>query len=133
MKQLLLVLLVACGGAHKEPAAPAPEHHDEHGEMPVELRAFHDVLAPNWHAAQGPDRQNKTCAQIGDFEKDADAIAKAPWSHGGHDLVESVSQLRLACTNDTTSQEQFQAAFEKVHNAFHALLEQAGGEHHEEH
>lgn len=103
--------------------------------MPAELKAFHDVLAPNWHAPQGPDRQTKTCAAIGEFVAKADAVAKAPaprdpakWTEGTQGLVESVNQLKTACGGGD-----FDGAFQSVHVHFHALLEVAGGEeHHEE-
>ena len=108
--------------------------------MPPELKAFHDVLAPRWHAEKGPKRMQDTCAALPDFHSDADALAKATppmnahadtWTTGTKQLVDAVAGLDTTCkANDAA---QFETAFEKVHVSFHHLLEAAGGEHHEEH
>jgi hypothetical protein len=144
---LSVLLAAACGSKQATPAAP-PAAHDEHAEhaemnMPPELKTFHDVLAPHWHAEKGAKRMQDTCAALPDFHSDADALAKSTpprsthadtWTTGTKQLVDAIAGLDATCkANDAT---QFETAFEKVHVSFHGLLEAAGGEHgehHEEH
>lgn len=110
--------------------------------MPAELKTFHDVLAPRWHAEKGTKRMQDTCSALPDFHADADALAKATpprganadtWTTGTKQLVDSVAALDTTCKANDASQ--FETAFEKVHVSFHGLLEAAGGEHgeHDEH
>jgi hypothetical protein len=131
-------LAAACGSkqptpaAHTETGMSGGEHEME--KMPPEMKAFHDVLAPRWHAAKGAQRMKDTCAALPDFHADADALAKATpprganadtWTTGTKQLVGAVSELDTTCkTNDATS---FEAAFGKVHESFHGLMA-AGGE-----
>jgi hypothetical protein len=141
---LIIALLAACGS--KESTTPvgkagsAAEAHSETGEhemaMPPELEAFHDVLAPRWHAEKGQKRMDDTCAAVPDFQKDADAIAKATpprsanadaWTNGTKQLVAAVAGLDTACKGKDLAA--FETAFEKVHESFHVLLEAAGEEH----
>ena len=81
----LLICAAACGGKSRPAAAPATasEHahegsgsgamQEEHAGMPAELTAFHDLLAPHFHAADGPQRLQDTCAAIDQFRSTADA------------------------------------------------------------
>lgn len=97
--------------------------------MPAEMKPFHDVLAPRWDAEKGPQRMKDTCAALGDFHADADVLAKATpprtahadtWTAGTKQLVAAVGELDTTCkANDATS---FEAAFQKVHDSFHALM-----------
>jgi hypothetical protein len=136
---LLISFLVACGGGHKsEPAAPAPDtaKTEEHGNMPVEIKQFHEVLAPRWHAAKGPDRMKSTCAAIPDFNAGATAIAKAvppqgvdptTWTESAGKLAAAIEELDGTCkANDAAK---FETAFEAVHVSFHGVMEAAGGPH----
>lgn len=142
----IALLLAACGSKQPTPASstPAPMAHEEHGEMnmPPELKTFHDVLAPRWHAEKGAKRMQDTCAALPDFHSDADALAKSTpppnthadtWTTGTKQLVAAVAGLDATCKANDASQ--FETAFEKVHVSFHGLLEAAGGEHgeHDEH
>src|SRR4051794_24494626 len=149
MRRFLLVALLiaaaACGGKHSAPAKPtgagsgsgsdmAMEHHEgEPDEMSPELKKFHDLLSPLWHAPKGPERMKNTCAAVAEIKADADAIATATppvkanadtWTAGTRSLVDAASNLADACKagKDTT----FEAAFEKVHDSFHALVKMAG-------
>ena len=136
---ILASLVAACGGKQPTPASQ-PAAHEEHAAMPAELKTFHDVLAPRWHAEKGPKRMEDTCAALPDFHTDADALAKSTppraanadtWTSGTKQLVDAVAGLDATCkSKDATS---FETAFEKVHVSFHGLLEAAGGEHGEEH
>ena len=141
MKQLLLVFVIACGGSHKSAPAPAPMATEEHEGMPAELKAFHDVLAPKWHAPEGPNRIADACAAAGQFASTADALAHAAapakanpqaWKEGSEALVRAVGNFKTQCGSGTPSPGAA-GEFQGVHEAFHHLLEQVGGEqHHEE-
>ncbi len=143
----MVLAAAACGGKKAAPAtetttqqADGHEGHEmgEHPNMPAELAKFHDVLAPRWHAEKGPQRMKDTCAAVPEFKIDADAVAKATpptpanadtWTNGTRALVASVTELETTCqANDTAK---FEDAFHKVHESFHVLLAQAGGEKHE--
>jgi hypothetical protein len=147
----LPLLIAACGGADRageatptpapaaEPAPAEAGHHEHAG--PPELSAFHEVLAPRWHAEAGPGRMKDTCGAIAEFRTRAGAVkaAAAPagvdagkWSDAGGALEQSVTRLESACAGDQAS---FDAAFGQVHEAFHAAMELAmsGGEHGHEH
>jgi hypothetical protein len=111
----------------------------EMAHMPPPLARFHDVLAPRWHAPHGPRRMADTCAAITEFQADAAAIAAAPppdggdtaaWSAGQPRLTEAITALEATCKASDAAA--FEPAFERVHQAFHGLLEAASG-HHDEH
>jgi hypothetical protein len=145
---VIVLAAAACGGKKAAPAetsttqATAHEGHEgmEHEGMPAEMTKFHDVLAPRWHAAQGPQRMKDTCAAVPQFQADADAIAKATpptkanadtWTASTRALVDSVGGLDASCkANDTAK---FEEAFGKMHESFHGLMAAAGmmpaGEH----
>ena len=138
------VSLTACGGsAPPQPMAAAPAEvepaqpqHDEHGDMPAELVAFHDVLKPLWHD-ETPERQAKTCGQVGELDAKAAPLAgvevaaekKDAWTAAVAQLESSIDELNAACTGGGD----FVGSFTKVHDGFHGLLEIASGGHHEEH
>ena len=137
MKAALAIALViaACGSTSKpEPAKTTePAEHHEMAGMPPELAKFHDVLAPRWHAAHGPQRMKDTCAALADFTAGADALAKAKppagadanaWAAGTKELGDAVTGLKTSCDGGDA------AAFERVHHSFHALME---GHEHAEH
>jgi hypothetical protein len=166
MKTLILAIaVIGCGGpARQDPNAPGGEpgrmgsmsqKHDMHTravdpgkkgeemghEIPPQIAAFHEVLAPHWHADRGPQRMTDTCAAIPQFRSDADAIATAQppadgdaaaWSAGGKQLADAVAALEATCNaSDATA---FEPAFERVHAAFHHVMEDAGGhDQHSEH
>src|SRR5215213_7130056 len=83
---LLALATIACGGA--QPAAPAPPAANEQHEIAGEehhagtapaISAFHDVLAPLWHADAGAMRTDDTCAAIPRFRDLAgDIITTVP-------------------------------------------------------
>src|SRR6185437_12318037 len=118
----ILALLAACASSPPAPApapapAPEPEHHEEMN-MPPTLAAFHDVLAPRWHAAKGPERMHDTCGAIDELARDADAAAHAQppagadaraWTVETTRLVGAVSELGDTCkANDAAK---FEDAF----------------------
>src|SRR5262249_14314044 len=110
----LILLVVACSKSKPEPAKPAEAEHHEMMNMPPEMAKFHDVLAPRWHAAKGPQRMKDTCAAIADFQANADALAKATpptgtdaaaWQTGTKELTDAVTGLKTSC--DGTDQAAF--------------------------
>src|SRR3982751_5277861 len=137
---VVIVLVAACGGKKSTPAAtPTAKGGDEHANMMPEVAKFHDVLAPRWHAEKGAKRMADTCGAIPQFTANADALVKATppagadaamWSGKTKELADAVVALDGTCkANDATA---FEPAFERVHVGFHAVMEAAGGEHHEE-
>jgi hypothetical protein len=142
---MLVVLTAGCGSSEPAtattPAEPPPaEHHeqamDEHHQLTPELQAFHDQLAPRWHAEKGEARRKDSCGAIADFEAKAAAVqsAAAPagvdaagWQKAGADLVAAVKELETACGGSDMAA--FETAFEAVHRSFHAAMELAIGEH----
>lgn len=146
IRAVIFLALVACGGKQTAPAAAPVEHTGDHGHagsgegmeheaMAPELKPFHDLLAPRWHAAAGAQRTKDTCDAVPQFQAEADTIGKTTpprsahadtWTTGTRALVDAVAGLASVCkANDEAK---FGAAFEKVHESFHALME-AGGHH----
>lgn len=138
-----VVLLAACGskqpptangavGSGSNAAEMKAEHDEMMKTMPPAVAKLHDVLAPHWHAAQGPQRVTDTCAALPDFDAGADALAKSTppttanadsWTTATKALVAAVHELDASCkANDAA---QFETAFAKVHDSFHALMEAA--------
>lgn len=145
-----LLLAAACGSQKPAPAAPAPANtaqaqpdmHQmmakmdaEMANLPPSVRAFHDAFAPQWHAPQGPQRMQGTCAAVPELRGDLTPIINAPppagadaqaWKTSTLQLITSLEALDAACkVHDATA---FEAVFAKVHDAFHAVLS-AGGVH----
>ena len=152
MLTFVVAVLAACGGT-KTPATTGPTGADgsggghtpgagEHAHMGAEMTRFHDVLAPRWHAEKGDKRKADTCAAVPDFQSHAAALAStasppsaeaASWSTATKELIVAVGGLEAACAS---SPNEFEAAFERVHTVFHAVMElgetkgeHAGGEH----
>lgn len=111
--------------------------------MGAEMTRFHDVLSPRWHAEKGGKRKADTCAAVPDFQSTAAALASstppataepAGWSTATNELTVAVGGLEAACK---ASPNDFEAAFERVHTVFHAVMElgESKGEHgdHEHH
>jgi hypothetical protein len=153
LRTLALVLalpLAACGGSDTpsetpastgrvpsaEPTLPAGEGAGEHGKLTPELDAFHEVLAPRWHAAAGPARTTDACAAVPDFRTRAEAVkgAAAPagasasdWAQASEKLVASVGGLDEACKSNDAAK--IEPAFSALHDAFHAAMVLARGGH----
>lgn len=132
-----VAILAACGGksapatstATSEPAGNHDgEHH--HHKFPTELGAFHDKLAPLWHADTGQARIDQTCAATGELDALAANVKQAPppsgvdpikWGVKADALVESVFKLSAACGDATRAT--FEPDFERVHSSFHGMIE----------
>lgn len=148
---LAALALVACGGASSpapQAAATTPAEHGEHNEgksehgahehqFPAEVTAFHDVMAPLWHAEAGDARRQGTCDAVAKMSEAARSVeaaqvpAKAAadpskWHEATAALTLSVEQLGASCAATAPS---FEADFKNVHEKFHALVALIG--HHE--
>ncbi len=140
MTVLFAVAVAACGGKSQttpegagggnERLAEGAEVEEKHPELTPELHAFHETLAPLWHAEAGPDREPNTCAGVAKLTADAAAIeaAGAPegvepndWAVSVASLQASVKELADGCTAGVS--EDFEARFTAVHDGFHALMD----------
>jgi len=136
LSALLISLAAACGGSSEPaPAQPTPQPeataaHEDHSELPPAAAAFHDRLSPLWHADAGAKRTDDTCAATDDL------LAEAGPMHDGSPVAEdklqayseAVGALKTAIVElgDACKEEgrpNFDAAFTKVHEAFHAVIE----------
>jgi hypothetical protein len=152
----LLVVAVTLAGCSKKdtttpndtaattPAGAEGEHHGEHQGEPAHQHAFeggvknfHDVLSPLWHADAGEKRVADTCAASADLAGKAAAIEAEPvpaaangqddaWKTKAAALTAATKELETMCAGDRAG---FDAAFTKVHDGFHALIEVAGEKH----
>lgn len=148
----LLVVAVALAGCSKKdtttptdaaattPAGHEGEHHGEPAHQhafEAGVKNFHDVLSPLWHAEAGEKRVADTCTASADLAGKAAAIEAEPvpaaangqddaWKTKAAALTASVKELETVCAGDRAT---FDAAFTKVHDSFHALIEVAGEKH----
>ncbi len=123
--RVLVVVLSACGGgaASVPPpeAAPAAATTSD-APSRASIDAFHEVIAPLWHAPESSERTEQTCAAVPTLEQRAQEIGDAK-------LVESIHALAAECAGDRGA---VQGKFSSVHDAFHAAMEK-GGVAHEHH
>ncbi|MFO0631695.1 MAG: hypothetical protein U0168_02460 [Nannocystaceae bacterium] len=123
----------ATDGAHAHDDGAKHEH--EH-EFTGGVKSFHDTMAPLWHAAKDDARVTNTCAAAADLLAKAGAIETEPmptaatdaaaWKTRGGELTAAAQGLQTSCNGD---RKDFEAAFTKLHEAFHALIELAGETH----
>lgn len=105
--------------------------HHEHGDLSAPLNAFHDVLAPLWHAAKGDTRTGNTCAAASDLHDRALAVDAGGPPANAHQpdaykerakkLVVSVDDLGVECGK--AGRPDFEKKFSAVHDAFHDVME----------
>ncbi|MEZ4401150.1 MAG: hypothetical protein R3B06_14085 [Kofleriaceae bacterium] len=142
MKRLAVVALfvvAACGGKSKTSSV---EHADPmmhadgdgmmkegHPTMPPAVNAFHDNLAPLWHAEAGPQRVTDACGKSGEMDQQLEEVegAGAPEGVDAAAWTDKVTGLRTAWaafSDDCVSTEgaNFDATFGAAHDAFHALI-----------
>lgn len=134
--------LAACGGAATPgPAAPGEDHdhthmsgedpeemhHEPHEGMTGSLHELHELLAPVYHLEKGADRSTKACAATGSFRAKATKVEAEPkgepaaWKAKTDAFVGAVDALETACK--APGQADVDAGLEKVHDAFHALVD----------
>ena len=125
------------------------EQHEEH-QLPPAMTAFHDIMAPLWHANEGEQRVADTCAKLPDMVDGVEAISDegAPegtpavdaWLAAVSDLSSQLETLQQVCEGGPPSTAEgsypaegslaeFQAEFTGVHDAFHAVMAAMGMEH----
>jgi hypothetical protein len=111
-----------CGkGDAKPEAKPGSGEHHEMANMPPAVNAFHEVLAPLWHAPKGDQRMTDTCAAIAGLQSGAAAVGSAKLANAPA-LVDAVGGLAAVCSATPRDAAKFDAAFAKVHDAFHSLM-----------
>lgn len=145
----VVVTAAGCGGKGKSETTADPckdpckdgtmEHHEGEGHshegeehnLTPEMTAFHDVLAPLWHAEAGPDRTSQTCVESGRMLDLANGIQNAPvperadagkWELAVRDLMLSITVLQDSCPAEADGAAADEA-FAGVHDAFHGLME----------
>jgi hypothetical protein len=141
MRSILFAIAVvaaaaACGGKSKpaessassQPAGNPGEGHEH--SFPAEMGAFHDKLAPLWHADSGQARIEETCTATGELDALAHGVKSgavpagadpAKYGERADALIASVVKLSAAC--GSADRATFDADFGGVHSAFHALIE----------
>lgn len=134
--------LVACGpsepaksaeGGHDAPHehehGPGAGHHEEHGDhhgAAGAVKAFHDVLAPVYHAEKTPARTEQACGAVPSFKERSAAVGAeagddAKKKASADALVGAIGNLEKACAE--AGRVQVDPSLEKVHDAFHAVVE----------
>jgi hypothetical protein len=141
MRTVLFAITVAaavpaCGGTSKpasstatsQPAGNPGEPHEH--SFPAEMGAFHDKLAPLWHADSGQARIDQTCAATGELDALAAGVKNAappqgvdPARYGERAGALSDSIVKLSAACGSADRATFDADFGGVHSAFHALIE----------
>ena len=132
----------ACGGTTKPETQYDTHSHgvgethdveeEHHGVGIAEVDAFHDTLAPIWHAPAGDARRKQACDAVPTMKEQAvAAVGRARTDHAGWEgnanaLVAAVGKLGDACEGKTFATP-FDDAFSQVHDAYHALMESAMG------
>lgn len=101
---LLLAASIQADGEHKH-------------EFAADIKVFHDVLAPLWHAPKGPERIKGICDAVSDLETKAAAIV----SSNSESLRKSVAGLKQACASADT--DRIAGQFSAVHDEFHRLID----------
>lgn len=81
-----------------------------------DVGAFHDVLAPLWHAPIGTERSQNVCKQAGKLE----TLAMEIHNEETKSLLKSITDLKAQCK---TTPSDIDTAFSQVHDAFHHLAE----------
>ncbi len=122
------------------PVANAATGETQHGhhDFPPAVSAFHDVMAPLWHAPPGEQRQQSICQGAASLQNAADNILRADtpdqvqaaqWGRAAQQLREAVAALSGACSAEKKGIAEAMAA---VHDRFHALVAQVGHRHGEQ-
>jgi len=105
---VLAFAVSACGGKSPPQSTPSKDA----------VADFHEILAPLWHAEEGPQRVTDTCNSIPEMQSRAQAVADARKDQASSTLVEAVTALGAECAGSRAG---FQDRFTAVHEAFHAV------------
>ena len=133
---LALVTVAACGGkapatstVTSEPEATPGAHAEHHPDLPPAMAAFHDRMAPLWHAAPGPQRTADTCAaarelvELGGGIATADApagVTEPGWTDGVSRFRDALGALADDCRDHEGAE--LARTFAQVHGYFHDLM-----------
>lgn len=109
MKVIVATVAILLAGT-----AGAAEKHRHNFAQDVD--ALHEVLGPLWHAPKGRERAQNVCAQAGRLE----SMSREIHSGDTRALLASIADLKAQCKSDPSGVE---AAFSRVHDAFHHLAE----------
>lgn len=134
---VIAALLAACGG--KEPVEDTlPTGPVKPATLPSDgspIDAFHDLLAPLWHAV-GPTRMQQVCNSQPELATRAEAVRKAgspgdldagAWSASLDKVEKTLAGLKGPCGGTDTTR--FEAAFTALHWAFHDYMDLVVGDH----
>ena len=124
------ICAVAAMIAAAAPAWAQDEHEQRTGEVhPASVIAFHDVMAPDWHADEGAARTEATCANVATYQERAEVVTadtppegvnQAAWRTAADALAASAESLGAVCAQDGRAT--FEAAFSALHDRFHDLV-----------
>ena len=110
-------------------AAPAAAAQDDHPELTGAVKAFHDVLSPNWHSAEGPERNTAACRNAAQYVTLAKTIAEqtAPEASGGTGWSKAASglhdaSLALGAYCASGHDANVVAGLTTLHDRFHDLM-----------
>ena len=120
--------------------AEGEQAHEEGGghehKFEGAVAEYHDLLAPLWHAEAGEARIDDTCAAVDDLIAKAQAVggeatpeaasSEDNWKAKAEGLVATSEALKATCEGERA---EFDASFEALHEAFHALIEEIGQGH----
>jgi hypothetical protein len=102
---------------------------DDHGTLPKEVQAFHDVFAPVWHIEDKAERRKKFCDAPDKILEASDVFAemKAPpgvdaegWKKATYDLVAYIADADRVCGDKPKV---FDNHLTGAHDALHKLME----------
>lgn len=118
---------------HKEKHGDHHEHgghhegkgHHKHPPMSPAVKSFHDVLSPVFHMEKGAARAEKTCGVTADMKEKSKAVTAEATDDAekarAAKLDASLLELEKACA--AAGRPAAEAELEKVHDAFHAVME----------
>lgn len=108
----LIVAALLIGGS-----ALAEDKRERHPHaFAKDVDALHGALAPLWHAQPGKERAREVCAQVERLE----GLTREIRSGDNKAMLASIAGLKAQCLANPA---EIDAAFAKVHDAFHDLVE----------
>ena len=117
--------LTACGSSEPTTTTTADQEASvggeaqEHPQLPPDLAAFHDALAPVWHHDPGEERAHDACDAAQTY------IQLSANVQNGEDLRTATRHLAAVCGSAETSA--IEEALSGVHQAFHDVMEARDG------
>lgn len=122
--------LFALAGVLAAGLAAAPALADEdHPALTGAVKAFHDVLSPDWHAAPGTARNASACGNAGRYASLSGEIAAQPapagvdgaaWKGAAAGLRDASAALGAYCGGGTPAN--VEAGLATLHDRFHDVM-----------